>query len=185
MDRLLNDYLRTIEKHLQPMPASERIDIVAEIKSQMSELKNNGKTSGEIIARLGNPRELATAYLGEAISKNSAFSWRKLGSIFAYYTLAGAIWTFLLPLTSILGITLMGCGFVIPIAGCIKFIGFLFGYDISNIQFTIGTFSANAITFLPISILFGIASFFIGKFLWIATIQIIKRLSKSAAKLTN
>ena len=37
MDHLLNNYLEKIDRHLKPMAASERIDIVAEIKSEMSE----------------------------------------------------------------------------------------------------------------------------------------------------
>lgn len=185
MDGLLNDYLRKIEKYLKPMAASERIDIVAEIKSEMSELTNSGRSSDEIIARLGNPKELAKAYLGEAISKNSAFSWRKAGSIFAFYSLAGTIWMFLLPLTSILGITFMGCGILTPIAGAIKFIGYIWGYDISNIQFSIGSFSADAIEFLPISIGMGIVLFIAGKLLWVLTIKIIKGLSKTASKIRD
>ena len=61
MDQLLNNYLEKVDRYLMPMAASERIDIVAEIKSEMSELKNSGKTSDEIIARLGDPKELAKA----------------------------------------------------------------------------------------------------------------------------
>ena len=185
MDQLLNNYLEKVDRYLMPMAASERIDIVAEIKSQMSELKNSGKTSDEIITRLGNPKELANAYLGEAIAKNSAFSWRRVCSVVAFYSLAGAIWMFVLPFTSIVGITFMICGIITPVAGAIKFIGFLFGFDITNIQFSIGSFSADAITLLPISIFLGILSFVVGKLLWELTIKIIKGLSKTEAKVRD
>lgn len=185
MDQLLNNYLEKIDRYLKPMVASERIDIVAEIKSQMAELKNSGKTSDEIIARLGDPKELAKAYLGEAIAKNSAFSWRRVCSIVAFYSLAGAIWMFVLPFTSIAGITFMVCGIITPVAGVIKFIGFLFGFDITNIQFSIGSFSVDAITLLPISIILGILSFVVGKLLWALTIKIIKGLSKTGVKVRD
>ena len=185
MDHLLDNYLENIDRHLKPMAASERIDIVAEIKSEMSELIASGNTSDEIITRLGDPKELAKAYLGEAIVQNSAFSWRRVCSIVAFYSLAGAMWTFLLPLTSTLGIAFMACGIISPIAGVIKFIGFMFGFDIPNIHFSIGSFSADAITFLPISIIVGILSFVLGKLLWALTIKLIKGLSKTKAKVRH
>ena len=33
MEKILNDYLEKIEKYLKPLPISERVDIVKEIKS--------------------------------------------------------------------------------------------------------------------------------------------------------
>ena len=33
MEKILNDYLEKIEKYLKPLPASERVDIVKEIKA--------------------------------------------------------------------------------------------------------------------------------------------------------
>lgn len=38
MDRLLENYLEQIDRHLRPMPASEWVDIVQEIKSELLEL---------------------------------------------------------------------------------------------------------------------------------------------------
>lgn len=43
MERILNNYLEKIEKYLKPLPVSERVDIVKEIKSEMLELQDNGK----------------------------------------------------------------------------------------------------------------------------------------------
>ena len=59
MEKILNDYLEKVEKHLKPLPLSERVDIVKEIQSEISELQRNGKNAEEIIERLGNPKELA------------------------------------------------------------------------------------------------------------------------------
>ena len=39
MEKVLNDYLEKIEKYLKPLPVSERVDIVKEIKSEMLELQ--------------------------------------------------------------------------------------------------------------------------------------------------
>lgn len=41
MEKLLNHYLEKIEKYLKPLPVSERVDIVEEIKSEMLELQEN------------------------------------------------------------------------------------------------------------------------------------------------
>ncbi|MCI8927190.1 MAG: DUF1700 domain-containing protein [Lachnospiraceae bacterium] len=64
MDSLRNDYLNKIDKYLRPLPASERADIINEIKSQMMELEAEKRlSSDQIIQRLGNPKELAGALL--------------------------------------------------------------------------------------------------------------------------
>ena len=81
MEKILNDYLEKIEKYLKPLPVSERVDIVKEIKSEILELQGDGKTSEEIIERLGNPKELAKAYLGDLIAKSSSFSWNRVLAI--------------------------------------------------------------------------------------------------------
>lgn len=90
------------------MIVSERVDIVKEIKSEMLELQNNGISTEQIIDRLGNPKELAKAYLGEAIAKNSGFNWCRLSAVIAFYSLAGIGDMFVLPITSICGIALYG-----------------------------------------------------------------------------
>ena len=39
MERQLESYLDTVDRCLRPMPASERVDIVREIKSEILELE--------------------------------------------------------------------------------------------------------------------------------------------------
>ena len=146
LEKSLNEYLEKIEKYLKPMIVSERVDIVKEIKSEMLELQNNGISTEQIIDRLGNPKELAKAYLGEAIAKNNGFSWRRLSAVIAFYSLAGIGDMFVLPITSICGIAFMVSGVLCPIAGIIKLVAHLMGYEIAEIGISIGTFSAN---FLP------------------------------------
>lgn len=183
MDTFINQYLEKVDRYLKALATSERVDIVKEIKSQIVELQNNGKTTDEIVERLGNPKDLAKAYLGESIARSTTFSWKKFCSVVSYYGLAGTVWTFILPITSIMGITFMGCGLISPVAGLIKFVAFLFGYDIPEIQFVMGSYSASAITFLPISIMVGVASFVIGKLLWVFTINVIKTLNKAKTRI--
>ena len=56
MDKTLNDYLEKVEKCLKPLPVSERVDIVREIKSEMLELQNEGQTPAEILERMGEAK---------------------------------------------------------------------------------------------------------------------------------
>lgn len=183
MEKSLNEYLEKIEKYLKPLIVSERVDIVKEIKSEMLELQASGISAAQIIERLGNPKELAKAYLGEAIAKNSGFNWRRVSAVIAFYSLAGIGGMFVLPITSICGIAFMISGVLCPIAGIIKFVAHLMGYEIAEIGISIGTFSANAIAFLPISILIGAIIFVIGWLLWKLTIVIIKSMVSRRKKL--
>ena len=68
MDKVLDQYLEKMEKYLKPAAASERTDIIKEIQSEMQELQGNGISSEQIVERLGSPKELAKAYLGDMLS---------------------------------------------------------------------------------------------------------------------
>ena len=59
MEKILDEYLEKMEKYLKPIVASERIDIIKEIKSEMQELQNNDIPAEQIIERLGDPKDLA------------------------------------------------------------------------------------------------------------------------------
>lgn len=99
MDSLRNDYLNKIDKYLRPLPASERADIINEIKSQMMELEAEKRLSpDQIIQRLGNPKELAGAYLGQSLSQSSSFSFRRLGRPFYFTAWLGWAESFSFPL---------------------------------------------------------------------------------------
>lgn len=178
MDKLLSDYLHEIEKHLRPIPSSERIDIIQEIKSEIMELQKENIDTEQILARLGNPKELAKAYLSELISNSNKFSLRKLSAVVAFYSLAGFSGIFVLPITSISGVTFLTCSVLCPIAGIIKFAAHFLGYEIEEIQFVIGSFSADAVTLLPISILMGAIFLAIGMLLWRLTVILVKSMSK-------
>ena len=67
--------------------------------------------------------------------------------------------------------------------GIIKFVAHLMGYEIEEIGISIGSYTANAITVLPSSILLGIEMFIIGMLLWKLTIAIIKLMSNVNKKI--
>ena len=130
MEKILNDYLEKIEKYLKPLPVSERVDIVKEIKSEILELQGDGKTSKEIIERLGNPKELAKAYLGDLIAKSSSFSWNRVLAICAYYSLASLSGLIVIPVLAICAPVFIVCAIATPILGAVKLIDALLNLGI-------------------------------------------------------
>lgn len=181
MEQQLNAYLEKVEKYLKPMPVSERIDIVQEIKSEMLELQGEGNSVEEILDRLGDARELAKAYLEQVITGSRPTpcpGWRKLCALTAFYSLAGMGGMFVLPFTSVLGVGLMFCGILAPIAGLVKFLGCLLGFEVPWIQFSIETgsfsFRGDTLWVLPVSIFMGCVLFLGGKLLWALTLRLVR-----------
>ena len=107
MNTLLENYLEQIDRYLKAMPISERTDIVKEIKSEMQELELQNVPPEQIIGRLGSPKELAKAYLGDSIAKDSKFRWKKLGALLAFYSMAGLGGMFVIPIASVLSVGLL------------------------------------------------------------------------------
>ena len=120
MEKELNDYLEKVEKHLKPLPVSERIDIVQEIKSEILELRGEGRSAEDIFARLGDPRELAKAYLGDLIAKSETLTRNRVLAICAYYSLAGLSGLIVIPVLGICAPVFLACGAITPILGAIK-----------------------------------------------------------------
>ncbi|WP_310603955.1 DUF1700 domain-containing protein [Anaerosporobacter sp.] len=183
MDKLMNEYLEKVDRHLKSMPASERVDIVKEIKSSMLELEANGLSSEEVINRLGDAKSLAKAYLGESITENTSFSLKKFGAVVRFYSYVSIGGMFILPCLSITAVTCMLCAILCPISGVIKLIAFSMGIEIPQIQFEMGSFSAGAVPYFFISIAMGIILFCLGHKLWKLTIKFIKSVSKQRGNL--
>jgi len=122
MENILNDYLEKVERHLKPLPISERVDIVKEIQSEISELRHSGKSAQEIIERLGDPKELAKAYLGDLITKGGGFGWSRFLAVCAYYSLAGLSGVVIIPTLLICSPVFLLCGIATPVMGGLKWI---------------------------------------------------------------
>lgn len=87
MDAKLEKYLDTVDKHLKPLPVSERVDIVKEVKASMQEMQAEGLSSEQILARLGDAKDLARAYLGDLLAESNGFSWTRVLTVCAFYSL--------------------------------------------------------------------------------------------------
>ena len=156
MEKILNDYLEKIEKYLKPLPVSERVDIVKEIKSEILELQGDGKTSKEIIERLGNPKELAKAYLGDLIAKSSSFSWNRVLAICAYYSLASLSGLIVIPVLAICAPVFIVCAIATPILGAVKLIDALLNLGIPYASYIGISGIENPAIVLVLSIVMGV-----------------------------
>ena len=178
MEKTLNSYLEKIERHLKPLPISERVDIVKEIQSQIFELQSNGKKPEEIIERLGNPKELARAYLGDLIAKNTAFTWAKALAMFAYYSLASLSGLIIIPTLAICAPVFILCGIAVPIFGAIKLIDHLLNLGIPFAQH-IGVSGINGpVSIFICCIVIGVVLFLIGCGCWKLLIYYMNGMSK-------
>lgn len=180
MNKYLNAYLDKVDRYLKPMSASERADIINEIKSEMAELEMRDKlTPEQIVERLGDSRELAGAYLGKSISQSTTFSFKRLCAVVAFYSFAGAGSLFVLPITSVLGIGLMFCGVLAPVAGLVKAFGYLIGIDVPWVSFQFGDYTAHPYLAFLLSVILGALLLAAGMGLWKVTVNFIQIISKN------
>lgn len=174
MDKLLDQYLEDVDRSLRPMPASERVDIVKEIKSELLELEAQGLGPEEIVSRLGGPRELAAAYLSDAIVKNPRFSFRRLGAVAAFYSLAGLGGMIVLPATSIMAVTFLLCGALLPAAGLLSFLASLVGIEVPWFMVQLGGWTAPPALAFLISAVVGLLLLLAGWGMWKLTVRFVR-----------
>lgn len=174
MDKLLDQYLEDVDRSLRPMPASERVDIVKEIKSELLELEAQGLGPEEIVSRLGGPRELAAAYLSDAIVKNPRFSFRRLGAVAAFYSLAGLGGMIVLPATSIMAVTFLLCGALLPAAGLLSFLASLVGIEVPWVVMQLGGWTAPPALAFLISAVVGLLLLLAGWGMWKLTVRFVR-----------
>ena len=178
MDKVLSSYLDQVDRRLRPLPAAERADIVQEIRSEMLELEAGGLTPEQICGRLGDPKGLAAAYLGDVIAKNPGFSWSRLGAVAAFYSISGAVGMFVLPFTSVLAAGLMFSGIISPLAGILKYAAALAGFDLPFVMFQIGTYTPSPAKALLLSVITGILLFWAGRVLWRLTVRLVQKIGQ-------
>ena len=184
MEKNLNDYLEKIEKYLKPLPISERVDIVKEIKSEILELQSDGKTAEQITGRLDNPKELAKAYLGDLIAKSDSFSWNRVLAICAYYSLASLSGLIVIPVLAICSPVFIICAIATPIMGFIKLIDALLNLGIPYANYIGISGIENPVAVFIISIVMGVILYHIGRGCWKLLVYYIKGVSNAKQHLS-
>lgn len=185
MNKTLEKYLNSVDKYLKPLPALERADIIKEIESSILEMENDRLSDQQILDRLGSPRDLAKAYLGDLLTAKKGFSWSKFLTACAFYSVVGFSGIVILPVLVIVAPTFIVCGAATPILGFVKLAASLFGYDMPYIMFQLGP----SITFSPAgeficSIFAGALLIAVGVGAWKLLIHYIKAVSKTKRHLS-
>lgn len=185
MNAAFETYLNTIDRHLRPLPAPERADIIKEIKSSILEMESEQLSEEQILERLGTPRELAKAYLGDFIAKGNGFNLSRFLTVFAFYSLTGFSGMFVIPILGIIAPIFVLCGAIAPIAGLIKFIGSLFGYDVPFVVAQFGTMTLSPAFTLLYSIVMGAILILSGRGAWKLLLCYISIVGKTKKELTK
>ncbi len=134
MEKVLKSYLEKVSKYLKRIPASERADIIKEIESDMSELQNSGKTSDEIIKRLGTPQNLAKAYLGDLLGTGTGFNMKRFLTICAFYSIAGFSGMIIIPCLAIIAPVFIVFGALAPVLAFVKMADSILGLGIPYME---------------------------------------------------
>lgn len=174
-----------MDRRLRPLPAGERADIILEIRSEILELEAAGAAPEEILSRLGEARGLAAAYLGDTISKKPSFSLSRLGAVAAFWGLAGLGGMLVLPFTSVLAVSLLVSGALIPAAGLAKFLASLAGIDLPFIMFQIGGYMAPPATAFKLSVVAGALLLLAGQGLWRLTVRLVRLIGQQHRRLAD
>lgn len=183
MDNTLEKYLESVDEHLKPLPVSERIDIVKEIKSSMLEMAQDNMTAGQILERLAPPKEMAKAYLGDLLSKGKGINRNKYLTALAFYSLTGFTGLMVIPTLGILAPMLLLLGIVTPILGIIKLAGHLLNFDMSFINITIGSASAGPVGGFFLTVVTGILLCGLGIGAWRLLLRYIHSVSQKKRNL--
>ena len=188
MEKILNEYLEKMEKNLKPVAVSERVDIIKEIKSEMQELQSAGIPAEQIIERLGDPKDLAKAYLGDLLSKESGFSWNRFLTVCAFYSLVGFSGLFVIPSLAIIAPTFIVFGIITPILATIKMIDYIFNLGIPYVAkigiVLTGIVELNPVMEFIISLFVGVLLYWAGRGAWKLLVFYCKKVGKTKNSLS-
>lgn len=188
MDIKLEKYLDTIDRHLKPLPASERVDIVKEIKGTIIEMGNENLSPEQILDRLGDPKEMARAYLSDLLVKETGFSWNRFLIVCAFYSIVGISGMFVIPSLAIIAPVFIACGVVAPVLGAVKMIDYLFNLGLPYMQ-NIGIVLAGLVKFNPVtefaaSLIVGVLLIYAGRSSWRLLVWYCRKVGKTKQELS-
>lgn len=182
MDAQLEKYLDKIDKHLKPLPVSERVDIVKEVKASMLEMQADGLDTAAILARLGDEKALARAYLGDLLAESSGLSWTRILTICAFYSLVGFSGMVVIPCLAIMAPVFIACGIFCPLAGTAKLLDYLLGLGIpwmDNVGvFLFGPDPLGPVATFFVLLLLGAVLIILGRLCWKALIGYCKKIGQ-------
>ena len=138
-------FLATVERYLKPLPTSERVDIVKEIKGSILEMEQGDLSEEEILKRLGEPKDLAKAYLGDLMAEESGFSFTRVLTVCAFYSVAGLSGMFVIPVLGIVAPVFIVTGVLSVLCMAVKLTDYIFHLGLPYME-NIGMFSINGVS---------------------------------------
>ena len=116
--------------------------------------------------------------------KNPRFSFRRLGTMAAFYSLAGLGGMIVLPAASITAVTFLACGALIPAMGLGAFLASLLGVQVPWYMVRLGSWTAPPALAFPISAAVGLLLLLAGRGLWRASVGFVRMVQKKRRSLT-
>lgn len=187
MDAIFEKYLDEIDRYLKPLPTSERIDIVKEIKGSILEMENENFSPEQISDRLGAPKDLAKAYLGDLLSKESSSGRNRFLTVCAFYGIVGFSGMILIPCLAIMAPVFMICGILCPILMAIKMFDHIFGFGLpymENIGVFTGMIELDPIAGFAVCLVAGALLCLAGRGCWKLLLSYCKKVSKTKSDLS-
>lgn len=133
--------------------------------------------------RLGDPRELAKAYLGDLITKKNSFSWKRVLAFCAYYSLVSLSGMIIIPVLIICAPVFILCGIAIPIFGVIKLADTLLNLGIPYASHIGVAGIENPMIAFVLCIMIGAVLYLIGRGCWKLLVHYISTVSKTKQRL--
>lgn len=187
MNAKLEKYLDTVDRHLKPLPISERVDIVREIKGSILEMENESISTEHILERLGKPEDMAKAYLGDLLARGKGFSINRFLTICAFYSIVGFSGMIVIPSLAIIAPVFMISGIISPLLCAIKLINYIFHLGIPYIEYvgiSSGLIHLNPIIEFFISVIVGILIFMAGRGSWKLLLYYCQKISNTKKELS-
>lgn len=183
MNAAFEKYLDTVDRSLKPLPPSERVDIIKEVKSSILEMEQENLSQDQILERLGNPKELAKAYLGDLLEKSSGFSMTRFLTICAFYSIVGFSGMVVIPCLAVIAPVFIICGILCPVFGAYKMADALFHLGLPYAKYIgislPGITSLNPVGEFAVTLIVGILLFLIGRVSWKLLIFYCKKVSRT------
>lgn len=186
MNTAFEKYLDTVDKYLKPLPTSERVDIVKEIKGSILEMESEGLPAEQILERLGNPKDLAKAYLGDLLTKESGFSWNRVLIVCAFYSIVGFSGMVVIPCLAIMAPVLLVCAIISPALMAIKMIDYLLELGLPYMEHigVTGIMEFNPVAEFVIALVIGVLFYLAGRGCWKVLIFYCKKVCQTKEDLS-
>lgn len=187
MNTKFEKYLDMVDKLLKPLPTLDRIDIVKEIKGSIVEMENENFTTEQILERLGSAKDLAKAYLGDLLANGTGFSWKRLLTVYAFYSVVSFSGLFIIPTLAIIAPVFIFCAILTPLLGAVKLIDYLLNLSIPYVEYIGFKFGSTILSPVPvffISIFMGVILYFVGRGTWKLLIIYCRKISNTKRDLS-